>query len=115
MGGFSSSLGSSGGGADTSSYDPAQYLGGGQSQGDAQAGQPPQGQGASQTGTSPDFVQSIGRMGMQLEQQIDALAGQFPEGAEEARTAKMALKKLIAKVLTTNPKASGGPMAPRTA
>jgi len=112
MGGFASTLGSPGGGADTSSYDPAQYLGGGQSQGDAQAGQPPQGQG---NGSSPDFVQQIGRMGMQLEQQIDALAGQFPEGAEEARTAKMALKKLIAKVLTTNPKASGGPMAPRTA
>jgi len=54
MGGFASTLGSPGGGADTSSYDPAQYLGGGQSQGDAQAGQPPQGQG---NGSSPGEAQ----------------------------------------------------------
>jgi hypothetical protein len=90
--------------------DPAQFLGGGQSDGGAPGGQSPQA-----PGPSPDFVQSMGRMGMQIEQQIDSLSGQFPEAAEDFRTAKMALKKGMAKILTTNPQASGGPMAPRTA
>lgn len=53
-------------------------------------------------------------MGMQIEQQIDTLSGQFPEAAEDLRAAKMALKKGMAKILTTNPQASGGPMAPRS-
>jgi hypothetical protein len=113
MGSFASSLASTGGGGGSQAYDPSAYLGGGQSQdGGSAGGQTPQGQQGS--GPSPDFVQSIGRMGMQIEQQIDTLSGQYPEAAEDLRTAKMALKKGMAKILTTNPKANGGPMAPRS-
>jgi hypothetical protein len=107
MGGFSSSIASSGGGGDAQQYDPAQYLGGGQS--DGGAGSPGQ---SPASGTSADFVQSLGRMGMQIEQQIDTLSGQFPEAASDFRAAKQALKKGMGKILTTNPQASGGPQAP---
>src|ERR1700722_6369118 len=114
MGSFASSLASTGGGGGSLAYDPSQYLGGGQSQdGGSAGGQAPQGQ-QQGSGPSPDFVQSLGRMGMQIEQQIDTLSGQYPEAAEDLRTAKMALKKGMAKILTTNPKANGGPMAPRS-
>lgn len=109
MAGFSSSIASSGGGGNAQQYDPAQYLGGGQSDGGAQtAGQ------SAAPGPSADFVQSLGRMGMQIEQQIDTLSGQFPEAASDFRAAKQALKKGMGKILTTNPQASGGPQAPQS-
>jgi len=108
MAGFSSSIASSGGGGAAAPYDPADYLGSGQSNGGAPSGQ------TAAPGPSADFVQSLGRQGMQVEQLIDTLSGQFPEAAEDFRTAKMALKKGMAKILTTNPQASGGPQAPRS-
>jgi hypothetical protein len=109
MEGFSSSIASSGGGGNAAPYDPSQYLGGGQSDGNAQSA----GQSAA-PGPSADFVQSLSKQGMQVEQLIDTLSGQFPEAAEDFRTAKQALKKGMAKILTTNSQASGGPTAPRS-
>ena len=109
MAGFSSSIASSGGGGQTAPYDPQSYLGG-----QSQDGQQSAGQSSAPPGPSADFVQALGKQGMQVEQLIDTLSGQYPEAAEDFRTAKMALKKGMAKILTTNPQASGGPTAPRT-
>ena len=56
----------------------------------------------------------MGKISREMEQKIDALSGQYPEAADDCRTAKMAFRKGIAKIMTTNPEASGGPMAPRS-
>ena len=98
---------SSGGGGTTSFADPASFLG---TPGQPQSGA--SGQGA--PGPSKDFVQAMGKISMEMEQKIDALSGQYPEAADDFRTAKMAFRKGIAKIMTTNPEASGGPMAPRS-
>ena len=98
---------SSGGGGTTSFADPASFLG--------TPGQPQSGAGGQAApGPSKDFVQAMGKISMEMEQKIDALSGQYPEAADDFRAAKMAFRKGVAKIMTTNPEASGGPMAPRS-
>ena len=109
MAGFSSSIASSGGGGQTAPYDPQSYLGGQSQDGQQSAGQSP-----APPGPSADFVQALGKQGMQVNQILEALSSQSPEAAEDFRVAIQAVKKGIAKILTTNPQASGGPMAPKT-
>lgn len=109
MGGFAGAPPPGGGGTQELG-DPAMYAGAatGQQPDSAMApgGMPP-------AGPSGDFVRSMGRMGMQLKTTLQTLSGQHPEAAEEFRTAIQSIDRGIAKILTTNPEASRGPMAPR--
>jgi len=109
---FESSIPSSGGGGGQDFGDPAQYVGG-----SPQTGQPPDSQMANpnpeQAKASPDFVRAIGRQGMQLKTTLQTLSGQHSEAAEDFRQAIKAIDAGIAKILTTNPQAPGGPQAPR--
>jgi hypothetical protein len=105
MGGFSSTIPS--GGGNTQDYDPAKYLSGtpGQSDDGMSGGAAPQ-------TPSADFVQSIGRIGMDLQDKIQTLSSQHPEAADDFKVAAAALKKGMAKILTTNSRAME-PQAPR--
>lgn len=63
---------------------------------------------------TPDFVRAIGRQGMQMKSTLQTLSGQHPEAADEFRKAIQSIDAGIAKILTTNPQATGGgPPAPR--
>jgi len=96
------------GGGDPQQYDPANYLNG-------KPGQPDDSgmsQQQSPQGPSADFVQSMGRIGMDLQDKIQTLSGQHPEAADDFRVATAAIKKGMAKILTTNSRAME-PVAPR--
>ena len=108
MGGFSSTIPS--GGGDQQSYDPAKYINRTGTAGESGDGM--EAAGASTQSPSADFVQSMGRIGMDLQNQIQTLAGQHPEAADDFRVATQALKKAMAKILTTNSRAME-PMSPR--
>lgn len=105
MGGYSTPM--SPGGGSTLGYDPAKYLSG-------SAGQQDQGATGARSpqGPSADFVQSMGRIGMDLQDKIQTLSSQHPEAADDFRVAAAALKKGMAKILTTNSRAME-PQAPR--